>query len=104
MTVLTTGPGTSAIDARLSSTSGCLKHEMALTSAHTGYVLYCDGDRFDDRDFLRQEDAVMQFKMSLFEYEGDDSWVEDTLFAIKETLLQPRCPDHAQSGFGIERN
>jgi len=70
----------------------------------TVYFLYCDGDRFDDRDFLRQEDAVMQFKMSLFEYEGDDSWVEDTLLAIKETLLLSHCPEHAQTGFGLAGN
>ena len=59
-----------------------------------GYFLYCDGDRFSDYDFLGTQNAVMKFKMSLLLYKVDISWIEPTLFSIKECLDGPRCPDH----------
>ena len=31
----------------------------------TGYFLYCDGDRFSEYEFLRLDEAMMKFKMSL---------------------------------------
>ena len=70
----------------------------------TTYFLYCDGDRFTDQSFLGEEDASMQFKMSLLEYEGNDSWIEKTLFRIKETLSLPTCPEHSETGSGLDCN
>lgn len=41
----------------------------------TGYFLYCDGDRFSNYEFLKSEDAIMKFKMSLLTYEVDTSCI-----------------------------
>ena len=60
-----------------------------------GYFLYCDGDRFSDYSFLGDERADMQFKMSLIEYQVDQSWIEPTLKDIKGCLDSPAVPDHA---------
>ena len=59
-----------------------------------GYFLYCDGDRFSEYDFLGTQNAVMKFKMSLLPYTVDTTWIEPTLFNIKECLDGLRCPDH----------
>ena len=59
-----------------------------------GYFLYCDGDRFSDYDFLGTQNAVMKFKMSLLPYTVDTTWIEPTLFNVKECLDGPRCPEH----------
>ena len=60
-----------------------------------GYFLYCDGDRFSDYAFLGEERAGMQFKMSLIEYQVDQSWIEPTLRGIRDCLDAPTVPDHA---------
>ena len=60
-----------------------------------GYFLYCDGDRFSDYAFLGEERADMQFKMSLIEYQVDQSWIEPTLRGIRDCLDAPTVPDHA---------
>ena len=44
--------------------------------------------------------AKMIFNTSLLTYEGDDSWVEEALFEIKDCLNKTICPDHAVTGFG----
>lgn len=35
------------------------------------------------------------FNPSFLHYEADDSWVEDTLFAVKKTLNKESCPEHS---------
>ena len=60
----------------------------------TGYFLYCDGDRFSDYEFLRLDEAMMKFKMSLIPYEVDTDWIEPTLMQIKECLLSNSTPPH----------
>ena len=60
----------------------------------TGYFLYCDGDRFSDYNFLRVDEAVMKFKMSLITYEVNTDWIEPTLMKIKECLLSDAMPPH----------
>ena len=62
----------------------------------TGYFLYCDGDRFTDEPFLGKTDARMIFKMHLFDYESDQSWVENILQEIKEVLYLETCPQHSE--------
>ena len=42
----------------------------------------------------------MRFDVQLIEYQGDDSWIEETIVKLKECLAQDHCPDHATSGFG----
>ena len=60
----------------------------------TGYFLYCDGDRFSDYKFLRVDEAMMKFKMSLIPYEVNTDWIEPTLMQIKECLLSEGMPPH----------
>ncbi len=60
----------------------------------TGYFLYCDGDRFSNYSFLKQQEATMKFKMSLLPYEVDFGWIEPTLMKIKDCLNQTSCPNH----------
>ena len=38
----------------------------------------------------------LQFKPQLIHYKADDSWVEPTLFKMKETLEKSVCPPHAE--------
>jgi len=64
--------------------------------SNTGYFLYCDGDRFTDEPFLGKTDARMIFKMHLFDYESDQSWVENILQEIKEVLYLETCPQHSE--------
>ena len=61
----------------------------------TGYFLYCDGDRFTDQVFLREDDAQMRFKMSLLPYEVVTNWIEPALFKIKELLGEGFPPEHS---------
>ena len=49
-----------------------------------GFV-YCNVPRD-----LAEFEAHMEFQ--LFHYDGDDGWVENTLFAIHETLRDPTPP------------
>lgn len=60
----------------------------------TGYFLYCDGDRFSDYNFLKDDDASMRFAMSLIEYEVHTTWIELTLENIKSCLTNPTAPPH----------
>ena len=53
----------------------------------TGYFVYCNGDAA--RGLF---EGVLQFKISLLPYEGNDSWIEDTLLDIKQCLLQDKLP------------
>tara|TARA_Y100001960_G_scaffold276201_1_gene306216 strand:- start:553 stop:1347 length:795 start_codon:yes stop_codon:yes gene_type:complete len=69
---------------------------LGLDTSDVGYFLYCDGDRFTDKEFLNQEGAEMQFKMTLIPYESDLSWIEPTLFKINELLQSEQCPDHVE--------
>lgn len=60
-----------------------------------GYFLYCDGDRFSDYKFLREDKACMEFKISIIPYEVDTSWIEPTLIAIKGCLDTLKVPSHS---------
>ena len=62
-----------------------------------GYFLYCDGDRFSEYDFLNSENASMQFKMSIIDYQVDTSWIEPTLMKVKECLHNPNTPKHSEN-------
>tara|TARA_B100001123_G_C15081755_1_gene935948 strand:- start:19 stop:843 length:825 start_codon:yes stop_codon:yes gene_type:complete len=67
-----------------------------------GYFLYVDGQHKDIEGMIEQDTskAKMIFNTSLLTYEGDDSWVEEALFEIKDCLNKTICPDHAVTGFG----
>ena len=44
--------------------------------------------------------ATMKFNVQLLEYNGDDSWVDDTIKEISKCLKSSECPEHSMTGFG----
>ncbi len=60
---------------------------QGLKVSRTGWFVYCNG-----RKDLPAFDARLEFKISLIPYEGDDSWVEGALAAIRDTLMAPEPP------------
>ncbi|MDC0220406.1 hypothetical protein OAL54_01575 [Gammaproteobacteria bacterium] len=54
-----------------------------------GYFVYVDGQHLDQMGMIDENDptkAFMEFKTSIIPYQGDDSWVENTLFKIKDGI------------------
>ena len=74
--------------------------------SNTAYFVYVNGDQHFESGMLDDngEQATMKFVVQLIEYEGDDSWVENTILDIKECLYQEHCPEHSNSGFGPKGN
>ena len=70
----------------------------------TGYFVYVNGDQhFEDGMLVESEDkAKMSFNVQLLPYEGDDSWVEDTIHDLKACLDSDECPPHAETGYGFK--
>ena len=68
------------------------------------YFVYVNADASVEDGYLedKKDKANMIFDVQLIEYVGDDSWVEDVLFEIKDVLHQKTCPKHATSGFGYK--
>jgi hypothetical protein len=60
----------------------------------TGYFLYVDGDRFTMSDFLGENKALMEFKVTFIPYQTDLNWIEPTLISIKKLLHSDKRPDH----------
>jgi hypothetical protein len=60
--------------------------------SNTAYFVCCNGDK-GKSGF----DNALHFKTSLLPYEGDDSWVEETLLAIKTCLMNDALPEPSQS-------
>jgi CRISPR/Cas system-associated exonuclease Cas4 (RecB family) len=54
---------------------------------NTGYFVYCNGDT-DKKAF----DAKLEFDVTLISYEGDDSWVENTIKDIYKCLNAKNLP------------
>src|SRR6056297_908410 len=65
-----------------------LLRQNDLKVSDTGYFVYCNG-----RTDVEKFDGQLEFDTTLIAYEGDDSWVEDTIFEIKETLEGDNIPD-----------
>lgn len=61
------------------------KNNLLVSS--TGYFIYCNG-RTDTKAF----DAKLEFDITLIPYQGDDSWVEKTIFEIKKCLNSNKIP------------
>ena len=59
-----------------------------LNVSDVGYFVYCNGDRkkatFDNK---------VDFKVSVLEYIGNSSWIENTIVEIKELLDQNNTPE-----------
>ncbi|MEY2703905.1 MAG: hypothetical protein RLY43_2544, partial [Bacteroidota bacterium] len=64
-----------------------LLRKLNFTVSDTGYFVYANG-KTDAKSF----DGKLEFEVTLIPYEGDPSWVEDTIFRIKETLDKDEIP------------
>ena len=64
-----------------------LVRQNGLKVSNTGYFVYCTGKM--DREAF---DKRIDFDINLIAYEGNDSWVEKTLFKIKECLEDDTIP------------
>ncbi len=56
--------------------------------SNTGYFVYCNGQK-DRKAF----DGKLEFEVTLIPYEGDDSWVEQTIMDIYECLNGDSIPE-----------
>lgn len=54
----------------------------------TGYFVYCNGDSTAERF-----DNKLSFNAKVIPYSGNDSWVEEALFSIKQTLEAKSIPE-----------
>ncbi|MDM9630242.1 PD-(D/E)XK nuclease family protein [Robiginitalea aurantiaca] len=59
--------------------------------SNTSYFVYCNGIR-DKSAF----DECMEFQVSLIPYVGDDSWLQDALSNIYDTLNQDKIPGYTE--------
>ena len=68
----------------------------------TGYFVYVDAQHSGVDGMLKDENpekALMSFNATILPYEADTSWVEPTLFEIKDFLSnQKTCPEHTPKG------
>ena len=55
--------------------------------AKRGWFVYCNGRRD-----LPAFDSRLEFTIRLLPHDGDDSWIEETIAAIRETLMAPEPP------------
>ncbi len=60
--------------------------------SNTSYFVYCNGDTEKD-NFTN----MLQFKISLIPYEGNDSWMENTIIAIKNCLNGNTLPEYSET-------
>ncbi|HEY4831801.1 MAG TPA: PD-(D/E)XK nuclease family protein [Waddliaceae bacterium] len=69
-----------------------LLRQKGFVVSKTGYFVYCNGDAakecFDGR---------LEFAISVIPYIGDDSWVESTLFEIRQCLQKEDFPKAGES-------
>ncbi len=56
--------------------------------SNTGYFLYCNGQT--DREMFNER---LEFDITLIPYEGDDSWIEETIKKIHLCLICNQIPD-----------
>jgi len=72
-----------------------IMRRMGFDVSDIGYFLYCDADRFSGMDFLGVDDALMRFEVSLINYRVDLTWIDATLFSIKDCLNSNLRPEHS---------
>lgn len=60
--------------------------------SNISYFVYCNGDASKET-FT----GSLQFKISLLPYEGNDSWVENILFDIKNILINDIIPEPSEN-------
>jgi len=69
-----------------------LLRQKGFKVSKTGYFVYCNGD-----DSKESFGGKLEFSISVLPYEGDDSWVEETLLKIKKCLSQSDIPSATES-------
>lgn len=69
-----------------------LVRRNGLKVSDTGYFVYCTG-KMDRRAF----DKRIEFDIHLIAHQGDDAWVEKTLFAIKKCLESGSVPESGEN-------
>jgi len=60
--------------------------------SNDGYFVYCNGIKNKDKF-----NEVLEFKVSILHYQGNDSWVEDVLKEIYSTLKTDEIPNSKES-------
>ena len=69
-----------------------LFRESGFRVSSTGYFVYCNGDS-SKKSFGRS----LEFSITLIPYEGDDSWIEETLLSIRGCLENDDFPKAGDS-------
>ncbi len=69
-----------------------LLRKNGLKVSDIGYFVYCNGDK-QQSSF----DNKVHFDVSVLEYEGDGSWIEDTIAQIKQLLDQHSVPEYSEN-------
>jgi len=67
-----------------------LLRKNGLKVSNIGYFVYCNGDK-QKSSF----DQKVHFHVSVLEYKGDESWIEDTILEIKKLLDQDGIPNYS---------
>ena len=67
-----------------------LLRKNGLKVSDVGYFVYCNGDK-QKPSF----DQKIHFDVSVLEYKGDGSWIEETILQIKELLNQDNVPNYS---------
>ena len=78
--------------------------QRGLPMSNDTFFLYVDGQNSQPtgeklEGMYLDADGTSQlfFWTTLIPYKADDSWVEEALFGVKESLEKPKCPDHAEN-------
>jgi CRISPR/Cas system-associated exonuclease Cas4 (RecB family) len=56
--------------------------------SHTGYIVYCNGNK--DKEAF---DGRLEFEVTVIPYTGSDAWVEPTIHEIHDCLNSPTIPE-----------
>ncbi len=62
--------------------------QLGFDVSNTGYFVFANATKEPERF-----DKKLEFKLSIISYEGDDSWVEPTIYKIKECLDSDEIPE-----------
>ena len=82
-----------------------LFRQNGFTVSTTGYFFFCNGDAAQD-----SFSGLLSFQIFPIAYRGDDSWVEATLYKIKDCLVQDNIPpctetcDYCNYWAGVNRH
>ena len=79
--------------------AGAKKLAKELGEGKTIVTILCDlANRYQNKmfnsSFLKEQIALMEFKITLIPYKTDTTWIEPTLIKIKNILTQENRPFH----------